>query len=342
MRIRRTRTGGFTLIELLVVIAIIATLIGLLVPAVQKVREAASRMQCQNNLKQLGLALHSYHDVNRTLPPSCWRQGIRDPANYPNLPYNPSAYHWSYLLLPYIEQGNLQRTIPLVQNPNWLAGPYLASLQTALPLMRCPSTTDLEFYDDTYSTHNFGGTVPHRYAVSYGVVISGSIGNPSTSRHGEQESYLDDGSPGNPVGPLGYPQLVASRFDGPFNQNTLYSFRNISDGLSNTAAIGERYRTDPNNVTGGWGFWAVGDPTAEDRHCHFSGTTGIPFNVLVTPTNNNNNRKINYAGFRSRHDGGVNFVFLDGSVHFLTDSTSDAVRLAIGTRAGGEVFSLEN
>src|SRR5262249_39564705 len=99
---------------------------------------------------------------------------------------------------------------------------------------------------------------------------------------------------------------------------------------------------DDNNVTGGWGFWAVGDPTAQDRHCHFSGTTGIPFNILVTPVNTNANRRINYAGFRSRHTGGVNFSFLDGSVRFLSDSTSDLARMAIGTRSGGEVFNLDN
>jgi len=335
MRVRRTRSPGFTLIELLVVIAIIAILIGLLLPAVQKVREAAARLQCQNNLKQLGLAMHGYHDAMGTLPPSCWKQGIKDPANYPAYPWNPSAYHWSYLILPFIEQDNLYKSIPLVLNPNWTTGPYVAALQTHLKIFRCPSTSDSLVYDDTYNS----ATVKQRYAVSYGVVISGSIGNPSTTRANEQASYLDDGSPGAANGPFNFPMLDHARFDGPFNQNVTYRFTDISDGLSNTAAIGERYRTD---TAGGWAYWAIGDPDAQDRHLHFSGTTGIPFNILVTPTNQNNPRRVNFAGFRSRHVRGVNFVFMDGSVRFLGDATSDAARLAIGTRSGGEVLVLNN
>jgi prepilin-type N-terminal cleavage/methylation domain-containing protein len=179
MRLRRTRSHGFTLIELLVVIAIIAVLIALLVPAVQKVRAAAARAQCQNNLKQLVLAMHNYHDVNKGFPPSCWKKAIQDPSTggvgsvtkQENTPYVPSALHWSYIIAPYMEQDNLFKSIPFAPPPpptSWQSGAHLKALQTPLSVMRCPATTDQESYDD----NSRGIKIVSRAAASYVVVIS--------------------------------------------------------------------------------------------------------------------------------------------------------------------------
>ena len=138
MTTHRRLRRGFTLVELLVVIAIIAILIALLVPAVQKVRAAAAQAQCGNNLKQIGLALHNYHSVYRCLPPGVARSGTGQPSN---------ATYWSYFILPYVEQTALFQSIPLVQQPNWSKGNYLAAAQAPLSILHCPSSTDQIYFD---------------------------------------------------------------------------------------------------------------------------------------------------------------------------------------------------
>src|SRR5262249_8359569 len=188
-----------------------------------------------------------------------------------------------------------------------------------------------QFYDD----NSRGVLIPGRAASSYAVVISGQITN---------NNHNDDGSAGGPQGPYGFYSLEQGRLDGPFGQNVERAFAEILDGLSNTAGIGERYRyrndagSAGNNGHGGWGTFGLASPHAQNGNNLFSGSTGVPFNP-VTPNPSSDPRPL--IGFSSRHSGGVNMLFLDGSVRFLRDSLSDAMRMAIGTRAGGEVVQLD-
>jgi prepilin-type N-terminal cleavage/methylation domain-containing protein/prepilin-type processing-associated H-X9-DG protein len=355
MRFNRRSVRGFTLIELLVVIAIIAILIGLLLPAVQKVREAAARMTCQNNMKQLALAMHNYESANGILPPSCLKKALQDPnsggagsvqqVNNSPWPDTTAALHWSYLILSYIEQDNVYKLVPFAPPPpptTWQAGNYLTLLQTKMKVMRCPSSTDT----DTYNDNSRGIAIPNRVAASYAVVSSnnnhnddGGVGGPSrffgfyTQRSGSQNVTINGTT------------INVRRLNGPFQQNEGFAITTISDGTSNTAALGERYRynnaagSEGNAGHGGWGTWAVGSPHAQNGHNAFSGSTFVPFNPVI-PNPASDTRHL--IGFSSRHTGGVNMAFLDGSVRFFRDSTSDEARFAIGSHAGGEVFSLDN
>ena len=335
------RRSGFTLIELLVVIAIIAILIGLLVPAVQKVREAAARTQCVNNLKQIGLAFHGYHDVNKYLPPGMARYHPMDDGG----PYN--SYFWSYFILPYIEQTALQRSAPFLAPPSfpdWTSGTYLTAVQTQLTVYRCPSSTDAFTYNTTSM-----GNIPNRFAMSYATVCSGSIGNPaSPNGAGECMLHVDDGSWSNTGGYNGwgfYTDLPWRR-DGAFNQNSKVRLAGVTDGTSNTVGVGERFRVliNPALYPEGqdeYGTWSLGTNSSENHMEGALGSIGIPFNYNGV-ANGAYNRfpSSNTAGaFSSKHPGVVAFAFLDGTVRLLSVNTSDSVRMALGTIAGGEIVS---
>jgi prepilin-type processing-associated H-X9-DG protein/prepilin-type N-terminal cleavage/methylation domain-containing protein len=305
MRLR----SAFTLIELLVVVGIIAILIGLLVPAVQKVREAAARTQCVNNLKQIALACHGYHDSYKRFPPGYaatvpYADGATDTA---------PGWGWAAFLLPYLEQGNVHRQLdfsqPVQNSP---------AVQTVLPLYLCPS--------DIAPASAF--TVPDPFGKAVCVAAPSSY------------AACVGGDESDTTGPTGL---------GVFFRNSRTRLTDITDGTSNTLLIGERAwanvkgvwagavpggvvrRGDlnPNPVSGAAWYPAA---TLVLAHSHLNNPQGHPDGGL--------------DDFSSLHTGGSNFVFADGHVSFVRSIpgdnadgsyTPDSLAFqALGTRANGE------
>jgi prepilin-type N-terminal cleavage/methylation domain-containing protein len=327
MMTHRSQRRGFTLVELLVVIAIIAVLIALLVPAVQKVRDAAARMQCGNNLKQIGLALQDYHAAFGCLPPGVARYGTGQPSN---------ATYWSCFILPYADQDVLFETIPLVQTPDWTQGSYVIAAQDQLSVFRCPATTDLL----TYHTSS-GGNIFNRYAISYAAVTSGSLSNPASLWGAAESIYnCDDGIHVDSGGFNNWGAFQGTRFrrDGAFYQNSMVRLLDVVTGTSNVVAVGERVRfiTNSSNYPQGnneYGTWAMGSNWSQGFMMGALGTTGAPFNYNCQALGSCSNPSEAYttAGcFSSMHTGGVLFVYLDGHVDYFTNDTIDDIRYAIG------------
>jgi prepilin-type N-terminal cleavage/methylation domain-containing protein len=306
---------GFTLVELLVVIAIIGVLVALLLPAVQQAREAARRMQCSNNLKQIGLALHNYHDTHNAFPPSVIKEMLQDAGG------NQNSLVWSGLILPQIEQNALWDQIQgkgfgLIWNDG---GVNQLVLQTRLTAFECPSSPDSS---EPWTDEG----IANRPRGNYGCVLSGTVGYnaapPMNNAHGtpnsENKHHMDDGGMAHP------------RHNGPFMmQNRSTRFADIVDGTSNTAFIGERYRRRIGNRN----YIYIGTPRGQDEHARWGGSTGIQLNSLDQGTTG-------FAGFHSAHPGGALFALGDGSTRFLPENMDRFIMAAAGTRNGGESVQL--
>ena len=283
------RRSGFTLIELLVVIAIIAILIGLLLPAVQKVRAAAARLQCKNNLKQIGLALHNYHDRSNALPPG-YLTGLTTGGAEAG-----PGWGWAAFLLPDLEQDNLYRQI----RTNFAIGDAAnaAPRTQSLKVYLCPADSQVGTFDVQ------GSNVAVAHANYVGVF-------------GTNEAEDNPGA-GN----------------GTFFRNSRVKFGDITDGLSNTYAVGER-SSDIALAT-----WTGAIPGAEvPLRTNPSEAEGHFFLVLGRGDHLPNAPESHIDDFYSRHPQGLNCLFADGSVHSINNGIGLNVWYGIQTRSGGEVF----
>ena len=310
MSLPRNRRG-FTLIELLVVIAIIAILIGLLLPAVQKVREAAARMSCSNNLKQLGIAVHSYNDANGRMPFN------GDPVANSGCCWNTGARQYSFLarMLPYIEQDNLFKAGGLGNSPEAVMGSAqaIALGGTFLKTFKCPSDTTPD--TRTNVANHPGGRVVA--STSYKGVSGGNWAWGSFQ-------FNAGGSFGTNGLDTGNGLFYRSDFRRPLTLGQITG----GDGLSNTLMIGEDIGAM--NIHNAW-YYANGA----------NGTCSIPLNNAMTagqPGFNNPGQWQNVYSFRSRHTSGANFCLADGSVRFVNQSIDLATYRAAASWSGGEVL----
>jgi prepilin-type N-terminal cleavage/methylation domain-containing protein/prepilin-type processing-associated H-X9-DG protein len=295
------KRSGFTLIELLVVIAIIAILIALLVPAVQKVRQAAARLQCENNLKQIGLALHNFHSANKRFPSGLMvpigngQSGSIDVGTCPQCSQPPIPNGWgSWLMwiLPFMEQQNVFDGCSTTAREYTYCGTPTSAGATVIPTYICPSDY-VPLQVITYGAYYFG--------------VNSYFGN---------------------AGTVAWPVTNAS-LNGVLYYNSQVRIDDITDGTSNTLLAGERYSQDPTVQDvdlSDWRGWAWSNYNSGGDHL---GDSSYPTNSMAAQIGVDA-RKCNFG---SGHIGGSNFVLCDGSVRFLNLSTNSTlitlVRLSI-------------
>jgi prepilin-type N-terminal cleavage/methylation domain-containing protein/prepilin-type processing-associated H-X9-DG protein len=280
---------AFTLVELLVVIAIIGILVALLLPAVQAAREAARRMSCGNNLKQIGLALHNYHDTYKSFPSGWIYQGTA----------NRECWGWAALALPFMEQTQIHQQLRVTQgnmvdnllSSNWQ--PVVAALETPLEVFMCPSDTGFQKPGQIHNDRRFNG----------GAGFAAHAFTPGVS------NYI--GSNGHGPGRTGFEEN-----SGVFYGGSSISFQDILDGTSNTFAVGERDT-----------FYCRSGTWVGVRNGNGGGSRGV-FVVVAQARAKLNESVLPWdhdpegcgQGWGSLHPGGAQFVFCDGSVTFVPET----------------------
>src|SRR5438552_1965531 len=351
---------GFTLIELLVVIAIIAVLIGLQLPAIQKVRESANRMSCQNNLKQMGIAIHNFHDTQHRFPTSgaYWQFGISYTSKDGSAPHGPNLQtaSWMFQIMPYLEQGNAYRlddmlpgsgstgnlwgsdgkmpTPPFPANSGYMVdcdhsratGPVR---QTPVKTYNCPSRRPAKLY--------WNGGKQHLTSLSdYASAVPGRVPL-RTNETPDQTFWGDNGKYMGVIIPI-----LTARFDnGGKYRDVPVKISDVVDGTSNTMVASEKWV--PSNEYGG-DHWAddAGPATGYDPDQARSTVNNPsfcknPLQDYALPQSDAKWGNCGYA-FGSAHPSGVNAVFADGSVHHIRYQINAAIFNMLGNRADGQTF----
>lgn len=325
---------AFTLIELLVVIAIIAILIALLLPAVQQARESARRTQCKNNLKQLGLALHNYHDVFGTFPLNeLARTGNPDGGPYDDPPMTPAqpvpTLGWLARLLPYIEQAPLYASINQSGTPsapafekvvgNAAPAANIAARRTIINAFLCPSNPQGKtITNGTSQGDNWGHGLDGArtdYVGNMGFMHSGHRDCPFANYTGQEWNHVNQ-----------FTRPPLHNANGVFGFHGCVSIANITDGTSNTLGVIETMhwfeKEDPSREATGDALWM----------------SGYAIHSVKMPPNTDPNSDFRCNSWSSLHTGGTQSALCDGSVRFISENIDVAIRRGLGTRSRGEVL----
>ena len=316
---------GFTLVELLVVIAIIGILVALLLPAVQAARDAGRRAHCSNNLKQIGIALHLYHDTNKTFPAGAYYAG----PSYSQTTYRGTV---AIRLLPYLDQQEIYDAYDFSRTVDWQKWPGGEPIsQTVIPTYVCPSD-DYELVTGTVAKHNYCASVgPTMRGMNFNCLCSNPYSEYAISK---MDNWHKDFA-----GPF-----IRHGRDGSRYYIVSTDIEDCTDGLSNTIYFGEVRPGCSDHVRGGWGSSNNGNgfvttlPPINYDSCDLSDpvTTGRErIKNCSRPCN-----WVTSAGFKSMHPGGAMFLLGDGSVHMLSDLIDHWIYTYLGAKADGNVVSI--
>jgi prepilin-type N-terminal cleavage/methylation domain-containing protein/prepilin-type processing-associated H-X9-DG protein len=331
---RRRRRPGFTLIELLVVIAIIAILIGLLLPAVQKVREAAARMSCSNNLKQIALANMNYESSYGTFLPGIGKNGC-------------CWGTWMIPILPYVEQDNLAKIYVnfggLDPLPRYASGPNVVVARTRLKTFTCPSDTP----------QSWGSLTKHNYVLNAGNTTFYQVALPLGCQPGTAGCTPFLGAPfswyanSNLVNDSPFPYTFPPTDPTKGQMGLPMKIGDITDGTSNTMMASEALQGRGNDLRGftWWGgaagFTAYIGPNSTLPDVITGGICVSTTSPLMPCTTTSTPSMPRLMGARSLHTAGLNVAMCDGSVHFVSNAISINVWRALSTASGGEAFSTD-